>query len=61
MSYVICILISVFISAAYTNIMLNKMSKLNAEYMQKYSLVTFDSMMEVLKKCGVVKDKDKEV
>lgn len=31
------------------------MNKLNSEYMGKYSEATFDAVVEVLKKCGVVK------
>lgn len=55
MEYLACILASLFLSSIYTNIVINKYDKVITKHIKNTSEITFDSILELLKKLGVIK------
>lgn len=56
MEYILCILTSVFLSTLYTNLTINKYDKIITEHVKNTSDVTFNAVLELLKKVGVIKE-----
>lgn len=56
MEYVGCILISVILSSIYTRLTIIKYDNLITEHIKNTGEVTFDAVLELLKKIGIIKE-----
>ncbi len=56
MEFIVCICISMLFSIGYTNFRINQYDKLICEHIKDTSQVTFDMLLELLKKVGIIKN-----
>lgn len=55
MEYIACILISIILSKLYTDLIIKKYDEVITEHIKNTSKVTFDAVLELLKKIGIIK------
>ena len=56
MVYVACILLSVLLSKLYVDLAIKKYDETITKHIKDTSEVTFDMVMQLLKKVGIIKD-----
>lgn len=56
MEYIMCILISFTLSGIYTRVIINKYDETITEHVKNTSEVTFDAVLELLKKVGIIRE-----
>lgn len=55
MEYVACILISVILSKLYIDLTIKRYDRVITEHIKNTSEVTFDTVLNLLKKIGIIK------
>lgn len=55
MEYVVCVLVSVVLSNLYTDLTIKKYDRAITEHIKNTSEVTFDAVLNLLKKLGIIK------
>lgn len=56
MEFIACILISIVSSWAYTNLRINQYDKVITDHISNSSEITFEMVLKLLKKAGIIKE-----